>query len=132
MSLSNYAENLLLNWLLNPSATPIRPTDLYVSLHTGDPTEDGATAEVTAIIDANYVRKFVTFGDASNGSIVTDAVVSWLVDENSSGYSVSHIGLWDSATAGNCLFIGEMVVPKALTASAILTFNAGDLVAALD
>lgn len=132
MSLANWAETQLLDWMFHPASTPQRPTGIWVALHNDDPGEDMTNAEVTTAEDANYVRKAVSFDPAEYGAIVSNTVVSWLVDTNSSGYVVSHISLWDAATGGNPLMYGALAVARNLSADGILTFNAGDIVASLD
>ena len=64
--LSDYAENLVLTWLLTATAAT-RPSAWYVALHTGDPGETGASNEVVVGTDADYVRKAITFADGSGG-----------------------------------------------------------------
>ena len=134
MSLSNWSENALLDWLLDMgnASGPTRPTETWVALHTGDPGEDGSQNLVDTGIDANYLRKEVDFGSASSGSTVSIAEVTWVVAASSPGYTVTHISIWDFVSAGKCLFHGPLVVARTLAANGILTFNAGDIVAALD
>lgn len=134
MSLSNWSENALLDWLLDMGSAsgPTRPTETWTALHTGDPGEDGSQNLVSTGLDANYTRKEVDFGTASDGQSVSITEVTWVVAASSPGYTVTHISLWDNMAAGNCLFYGPLVVARTLAANGILTFNAGDIVAALD
>lgn len=129
--ISNYAENLLLTWLFTTDPAT-RPTGWHVSLHTADPGETGSSAEVTVGTDASYARKSITFDTAASGAIPSDAAVTWTVNAGSAGYTVSHIAIWDAATSGNCLMKGPLPVARALSASQVLTFSAGDIVATLD
>ena len=133
MSLSNFAENLLLDWMFTADAptAAARPTAWYVALHTGDPGETGAN-EVLVATDADYVRKAVTFGAASSGANASTAQVSWTVDAASAGYTVTHASIWDAETAGNCLISGALTSPRTLAALGVLTFEIGEVIAALD
>jgi len=133
MSLGNHAEDLLLTYLLTISSST-RPTAWFVSLHTADPGDDGANNEVAVGTDADYVRKAATFDDpvVDSGQVLSSNAPSWTVNSGSSGYTVTHICIFDAVTAGNCLFSGQLLVSKPLIANGVLTFTAGDIVATLD
>lgn len=131
--LTNYAEDLLLKWAFTTSSAT-RPTEWHVALHTSDPTETGAVAEVVVGTDANYTRKSITFNApvASSGQALSAGSVTWTVHSGSAGYTVTHISIWDASTSGNCLIKGALPVPRALAASQVLTFSTGDIIAALN
>lgn len=131
MSLTNTAENLLLDWLFTTNSVT-RPTAWYVALHTEDPTEAGTVGELTTSEDADYVRKAVTMGDAADGQSLSENSISWTVNSGSSGFTVTHGSVWDAATGGNCLMTGELVTPRVLAANDVLPFNIGEIVATLD
>lgn len=130
-ALTNFAEDLILAWVFT-TGTATRPTAWYVALHTADPTETGAVAEVVVGTDADYVRKSITFAAPSGGTTASSAAVSWTVDAASGGYTVTHISIWDAATTGNCLIKGALLAERVLVANGVLTFNIGDIIAALD
>lgn len=129
MSFSNYGENLALTWLFTDSSAT-RPTAWYVAVHTEDPTEDGSAGELDSSDDAGFVRKSVTFADASGGQSVSEATVAWTPTTGS--FVVTHVSVWDALTAGNCLIKGALVIPRTVTNASPLAINAGDLIAALD
>lgn len=130
-ALTNHSENLLLNWMFTTGAVT-RPTAWHVALHTADPSETGASAEVTTGTDSAYARKSITFDAASGGQSTSLGAVTWTVNGASAGYTVTHISVWDASTSGNCLIKGALPVPRALAASQVLTFSIGDIIAALD
>jgi hypothetical protein len=131
MSFTNFGEDLLLKWAFTDSAVT-RPTTWFVALHEGDPGETGVDNEVVVGTDADYVRKAVTFADPVDGQALSDSAVSWTVEAGSAGYTVTHGSIWDAATDGNCLIKGQLPVARALVAGGILTFNVGEVIAALD
>lgn len=95
MSFTNYSADLLNNFLLN-TETATRPTAWFAELHVGDPGDTGAANPVTAMQDALYGRKAVTFGaSASKKSLNTNAP-SWTVSPNSPGFNVTHVTIWDA------------------------------------
>lgn len=68
----------------------------YASLHTGDPAGTGAN-EVTGGTPA-YARKPLTWtAGAVDGTYVSDPVTI----DVPAATTITHVGLWDAATAGN-------------------------------
>ena len=130
MSLSNHAEDLLLNFLLN-TETATRPTAWHAALHTADPGETGAS-EVLVASDADYVRKAVTFAASSGGSTSNTGAVTWTPAVAAGTYTITHVSIWDAATVGNCLFIGELVSSRSVSNANPFTLAIGAIVAALD
>jgi hypothetical protein len=130
-SLTNYAENLVINWLLT-NGTPTRPTAWYIALHTADPTEDGSVGEVVVGTDADYVRQAITFGAPTVGQGLNSGSVSWTAASDATTHVVTHGSIWDAATAGNCLLKGPLLASRSRVASSVLTFPIGDIVAAAD
>jgi len=130
--LTTYAETLLLNWLFNQGA-PTRPSAYYLGIHNGDPGETGADNEQNDTDDIDYVRPALTFGDAAeDGIILTTASVSYTPDETADPFTVSHVSIWDADAEGNCLFKGELVIPRTIINAKPLSLAAGDLACALD
>lgn len=120
MSISNYAENALLNTMGNVSFVA---ANTYVKLHLGDPGEDG-----TANPAAETTREQVTWGTASGGSIASAATVEWTNVSTTEIYT--HWSLWDSSTAGNCLWTGALGSSASMTAGD--TFQITSLTLTLD
>lgn len=130
MSLSNYAENEMLDWAFTDSSVT-RPTAWYASLHTDDPGETGAN-EVVVGTDADYVRKACTFSDAVSGANANEAAITWTVDSASAGYTIRYVCIWDALTTGNCLAVGALYSPHTVAANSVVSFAIGDLVVSLD
>lgn len=120
MSISNYAENKLLDTLGN---TSFAVTTAYVALHLGDPGETGASNAA-----ANTVRKAVSWSAASSGSKASSATLSWTNVSNTETYT--HWSLWDASTAGNCLWTGALATSASVTAGD--TFEITSLTLTLD
>lgn len=122
MSISNYAENALLNAI---GGTSFSTANTYVKLHLGDPGEDG-TSNPAVETD----RQAATWGSASGGSIQTTAIIEWLNVAATEVYS--HWSLWDSAgpTGGNCLWTGSLGSTASMTAGD--TFQLTSLQLSLD
>jgi len=127
MSISNYAENKLLDALVNASTTGggLPTADPWVKLHIGDPGEDG-----TANAATETTRKQASFAAASGGSASTNADVSWTNVAATETYS--HVSMWDASTAGNCLGTGALTVSKAVNVGDTFTIASGSLTVSLD
>jgi len=115
--LSNYAETLLLTWLLTTSSAT-RPTAWFASLHTDDPGETGAN-ELSTGTDADYLRQSITFTDpvTDSGEILSNLQASWTAAAGASNYTIKYVCIWDAATVGNVLVKAELVIPEDMTAT---------------
>ncbi len=115
---SDYVENQILNCYLNQTNITA-PTNIYVGLHTADPTDAGSGAEVSG---NNYSRIEITdkFGTASGtgGSVSSNADITGFTATGGDWGTITHIGIYDASTSGNLLF------HTALDSSA--TVNNGD------
>ena len=94
-----------------------KPTGLWVSLHTADPTDAGTGTEVSggsyarvarAPLDANWTAASATDGVTTNAAAVTfpAPTANWGV--------VTHFGIWDAATTGNLICHGALTTPKTI------------------
>lgn len=120
MTISNYAENALLDALRNVSfAVPAT----YIKLHLGDPGENG-----TSNAAAETTREAVSWNAAASGSIVSSATVEWTNVSTTEIYT--HWSLWDAATGGNCLWTGALGASASMTAGD--TFQITSLTLTLD
>lgn len=123
MSISNYAENAILDAIFNN--TSLAKSARYVKLHTGDPGEAGtnnAAGETT--------RKSVTGAAASSGTFTSVNDLAWTNVSTSETYS--HISLWDDPTAGNCLWTGALTASKAVNSGDSFTIPTGSLTVSVD
>jgi hypothetical protein len=120
MSISNYAENALLDTLGGTAFSVSAP---YLQLHVGDPGEDGTTNLAT-----ETTRQSVAFTAASGGSLVSTGVVEWTNVSTSETYS--HWSMWDASSSGNCLWYGALASTAAVVAGD--TFQITSLTLTLD
>lgn len=122
MSMSNYLENAIGNHVLRNTALT-SPTTVYLAVHTADPTETGATDEVSG---NNYARKAITFGAPSNGVFTSNADV--VFDQASGSWgTITHCTIWDAVSGGNCLYVGTLTASRSVPTGSILTFASGDV-----
>lgn len=127
--LTDLAEEVVLNLLLN-GQLPAPWTTIYFGLFTATPSDTGGGTEVPS---ANaYVRIGVTAGfTVSGGQGTNTGTVEWPSATGSWG-TISHIGIFDSLTAGNLLAYGAITTPRAIVSTDVVKFLAEELVVNLD
>src|SRR5262245_1520988 len=92
-----------------------KPSALYVSLHTADPTDAGTGTEVSGgsyarvqrdPLDANWTAASATNGLTDNAAAITfpSPTANW--------GTVTHFGIWDASTSGNLICYGALTVSK--------------------
>lgn len=122
-NLSNYTETKLMNHVFKiASYTP--PTNIYVSLHTANPGEDGTGAEVSG---NGYARKVCNVWNAasSKGSANTNAIT---FDQSTGPWgTVTYYALWDALTGGNMLAYGSLSTNKVIVIGNVLSIAAGGI-----
>lgn len=123
---TDYAEKAVLDWVLL-GATPTRPSAIFLALHTADPTETGATAELGAGI--GYARQSVTFAAGTSGAGTAASSNSQTFTASGAGFgTVTHGSLWDASTSGNCLYKGALAASKTVAAGDSIVFASGAIV----
>lgn len=122
---SDYMEAKICNWMKG-TAFGTAPTDIYVALFNGSPTDTGSGGtEVTATIRAAG-RVAVTFGTVTDGAMSNDAAVDFGTAEG--GATVSHFALFDAASSGNMLMYGALNGgSQAIAAGNQVSFPIGDI-----
>ena len=131
-SFSNYLENALLNRVFN-GATLTLPSTLYIGLFTAAPTDAGGGTEVSG---NNYARLAVpadatNFPTATSGTIQNALTLTFAIPSGNWG-TVTHIGIFDAATAGNLLMWSALGSPRVITSSADVRLNQNQLTITLD
>jgi len=125
-AMSDYLENALINATLR-GQTFTAPSTIYLALYTSDPTDLGTGAEVTG---GAYARQPVTFGLPANGASSVAADVLFPIATAGWG-TITHIGLFDAASAGNLLYYGALTNTKSIAANDQLKVAAGDITVTL-
>jgi hypothetical protein len=98
-------------------------TPVHVSLHTGDPGDNGSN-EVTGGSYSRQQQSATEWNGASSGTITTNTNIDFTDMPN---VTVSHVGIWDSATGGTFLWGGPLDENKNLDSGDTLRIEAGDL-----
>lgn len=138
---SDYLELEILDHILgegNRNYTPA--TNLYIGLHTADPTDAGTGTEVSgnayARVNADVDSSSGAFDAAtqpSTGSTYSANTQTITFPTASGGNwgTISHIGIWDASTSGNLLFHGALTASKVVNDGDTFQIQAGNLVISL-
>lgn len=124
MSISNYAELKILGTVFNSAAWGVA-NNPYVSLHTGDPGETGAS-EASG---GSYVRKIAAFEAPASGATQNAANIQFT---GMPAATITHLGIWDAESSGNFLWGGILSAAKTTNSGDTFQVNAGDLDVSLD
>ena len=120
---SDSVENDLLDHVLSTSAWTI-PAGCYVSVHDGDPGETGANEISSTTRQGDTAFDAAASGHTSNTSDITYTSMP--------ACTVSHVGIWDQASAGTFLAGGIVAPARSVGASSTFIFAAGDLDVTMD
>ena len=124
-TISTYLQNKILDKTLRN--TDYTVATVYVSLHTANPGEAGAS-EVTG---GSYARQSASFDAATGDPGVGDNTAN-IVFASMPAATVTAVGLWDASTAGNFLWGGDLTASKPVSAGYTFQINAGALDVQLD
>lgn len=126
---TNYAENLVLNWVFTTNAAT-RPTTWYVALYTVAPGESGGGTECSG---TSYARQSASF--SVTGTAPTTASNSAAVEFPTAGGSWGTIvaaAILDASTSGNMIAFADLTTSKTIDTGDVLRFNTGALTITLD
>lgn len=84
----------------------------YVSLHSGDPGASGTSNAITGTTAGS--RQPSTMNSAASGAISQSSGGSWSSWDGGST-TISHIGVWNTASGGTFEFSGALTAGKAIT-----------------
>ena len=124
---STYVEEQIVNWMVGGTDMPVSHTNVYVALHTADPTNDGTENEVTA---GSYTRIETTAnGDWDRtGNEFSNAVEIEFPEATEDWGEVSHFTLWDGATdTDNVLAQSSLDSARSIQEGDIALFRIGSL-----
>lgn len=109
-AMSDYLEDAFLDHFLGTSSTS-SPTNVYVALHTADPTDAGTGTEVSG---NGYARQTIGFDASSSGTASNSSAVEFPAASGGDFGTITHIGLWDASTGGNLLFHSALTTSKTI------------------
>lgn len=127
---SNYMEEKIVeHFLRNNAITP--PSAVYVALFESDPGEGTGGTETSY---TGYGRQSSAWTALDvNGQTKNSASITFAANGNASAsVTITHIAIFDAATASNRLLYAQLSAPKTLSPGDVLAFAANALVFGLD
>lgn len=123
MSLSNYGEQALGNWIRGNANMPATATP-YMALFSDDPGDNDTGTEITTDV-ASSGRIAVTFASPTDGVMSNSTEIDFGNSEND--VLITHFGLYDAQTGGNLIASGALASPKSIDTSDQVNWAAGAL-----
>jgi hypothetical protein len=144
MSLTNFGENALVDWLYRGEAAPTLPTDWYLGLFTVAPSDTGGGTEVSG---NSYARVAVTRSLAAMSG--TQGVSTTDVSSGTGGLSYNNAtltfptpsgnwgtvvaaGIFTASTGGTLWAYGTLAVSKVVQTGDPLYFSVGQFSLGMD
>jgi hypothetical protein len=122
-ALSDYAENLVLNWLMRGEGETSHPTSWHIGLFTAAPNDAGGGTEVSG---NGYSRQSVTWDLATGtGGTTSNSTAETFTASGGNWGTITHIGIFDASAAGNLLWHGSLTASKTINDGDSLEFAIG-------
>ena len=135
---SNYTEDRTLDFFLKAnSQSTTAPTTVYVALFNSDPST-GSTAEnleagtlTDECTGGAYARQSASFGTISDGSVSTDADITFPAATDANWGTITHLAVMDAVSSGNVLFYGALTTSKNIESGDTFQITSGNLTVTL-
>lgn len=114
---SDYLEGAILDWMCKRTTFPSAPTTLYISLHSADPGDTGASeltggsyARASITTDTNNATdvNFNAKGTSGAQRTITNKATITFPTATGNWTNATYFAIWDASSAGNCLFSGTI------------------------
>lgn len=131
---TDYTENLTVEWLVGGTDFPASHSNVYVGLHTADPTDSGEDNEVTA---SSYSRASTVAGSdwtINGGTFENNGEIQFPIAQENWG-TVSHFTLWDGSPndgTNNALAVSSLDSSKEIREGDQPVFRDGVLTGQVD
>jgi hypothetical protein len=135
MAFSQYFANEILTWIKGASF-PTALSNVYVSIHTGDPGTAGTSNDVTLTVTGSANRTAISAsaftgvtGASPSGFEIknTNTVQITTNAQNSTQQTLTHFGLWDAQTSGNFIASGALTSSVDIQSGDTVQFNGNAL-----
>lgn len=125
---STYLDNKVLDFMFsgNPGSALTAPTTTYIGLFTATPNAGGGGTEVTGGAYARFaVTANTTNYPAASGGSKSNNVVFTYPTATAAWGTITGIGIYDAASAGNLLYFADLSAQKAINSGDIAQFGVG-------
>ena len=105
------------------------PTNVYVSLHTSDPT--AAATAITEVNGAWYARQGAVFGAQVTAGQTANSETITYPGVQTAAVTITHFALWDAPTLGNMLTYAQLSSQKVFAVTDVPSWLPGQLVSTM-
>jgi hypothetical protein len=129
-ALSDYLENKAIDAICRGQTFPT-PANVFISLHTANPSDAGTGAEVSGgaygrVSVAATLANFsgtqgagtTTASSGTGGQVSNNGAITFVAPSGANWGTVTHFGMWTQVTGGSLLMYGALSTPR--------TINSGD------
>lgn len=128
-SFSDYAENLVLNWLLTTNSAT-RPTAWYVALFTAAPSDTGGGTEVSGSAYARTATGTITVSGTAT-TATNAAAIEFAAASGGNWGTITHAAIFDASTGGNMLAWAALTTSRTINDGDVFRIPAGSLTVTL-
>jgi hypothetical protein len=133
LAFSDYLEAAIINATLRGTTFPAAPANVYLALFTSAPNDDASGTEVTGGAYARVVVSTTGGWTAPSGAGTTSNAADIVFPVATAGWgTVTHMAIFDAATAGNMLYWGALVATKLVLTGDTVRFLAGNVTITVD
>jgi hypothetical protein len=134
MSMANATETDILNLVFNATALPWNAnTDLFLALHTADPTETGSyAAEATYTSYARVAVDRDSGGWTVSGAVASNTALVQFPQCTGGSNTITHISIGTASSGGQMIASGALNTPLTVTNLITPQFSASSLQLQLD
>lgn len=128
-SFSDYAENLVLNWLLTTNSAT-RPTAWYVALFTAAPSDTGGGTEVSGSAYARTATGTITVSGTAT-TATNSAAIEFAAASGGNWGTITHAAIFDASSGGNMLAWAALTTSRTINDGDVFRIPAGSLTVTL-
>jgi hypothetical protein len=134
---STYLARAILNHVFRTTSYS-KPSNVYISLHSADPTDANTTATELTIGTGGYARATVAVADAQWTAPASSGTDELITNANTisfgtasatwnSGNPITHFGIYDASTSGNLMYSGALGTSRTVLSGDPVSVAAGAL-----
>lgn len=132
MPFSQYFSDQTLNWFRGTTVAAPPSTNVYLSIHEGDPGATGVNGDVSTAVAGGRATVPISAlgapaGAPGGGRIISNTSLITVTSSATDTAAVTHFGIWDADTAGNFLCFGILAQPVNVLVGDLLRFPVGEL-----
>lgn len=132
MAASQYFADAILNWLRGTTFPAAPVTNVFLSLHSGDPGALGVNNDVTTTIASGRATLALAnlttpAAGSPSGRVISNVSAVNFTNSALADATLTYFGVWSAISAGNFLVSGILSPPANILTGDIVEFAAGQM-----